>query len=295
MASTPATNEPRSGIGPAAATPRVAAPDRRPVGVFDSGVGGVTILREILAQAPTEHCLYVADSREAPYGEKPPWYIVERCERIVDFLLARDAKVIVVACNTASVVALTHLRQRYTVPIVGIVPAVKPAVALTRTGKIGVLATPTTAQSEPLAQLIEEFAEGVAVVTEVCPELVPLIERGMLAGPEIEEPLRRHLDALLAAGVDVIALGCTHYPLLRELIGEICGPSVAILNPADAVARQLCRVLATKELESDASAALTPYFTTGSPGEFREVLRLLVAPEPASIEAIDLDRVDVPW
>src|SRR5579871_2075396 len=180
MVSTPATNPTLPGLDALDSARRPAPPDRRPVGVFDSGVGGITILREILALAPAERCVYVADSRAAPYGEKPPEFIIERCDRIVDFLLGQGAKIIVVACNTASVVGLAHLRERYRVPFVGTVPAVKPAAALTRSGTIGVLTTPTTGQSEPLAHLIEEFAEGVTVITEVCPELVPLIERGVL-------------------------------------------------------------------------------------------------------------------
>src|SRR5438105_2417717 len=127
--------------------------DGRPVGVFDSGIGGLTVLREIERQHPAEPCVYVADSREAPYGTRPVAWIQERCTRIVDFLLGYDAKAIVVACNAASVSALAYLRERYTIPFVGVVPAVKPAAALTRRGRIGVLTTPATAGSEPLAQL----------------------------------------------------------------------------------------------------------------------------------------------
>src|SRR5439155_13922956 len=131
--------------------------DDRPVGLFDSGVGGLTILREVHGLPPGEQCLYFADSRECPYGTKPVPIIQQRCEAVVDFLLDHDAKAIVVACNTASVAALAHLRARYRVPFVGIVPGVKPAAGLTRVGRIGVLATPTTAESEPLAQLIQQF------------------------------------------------------------------------------------------------------------------------------------------
>jgi glutamate racemase len=262
--------------------------DPRPVGVFDSGIGGVTVLREIQRQLPTERCLYVADSRENPYGTKPVPYIQQRCERIVDYLLDHDAKLVVVACNAASVSALAHLRERYPIKFVGTVPAVKPAAQLTKTGKIGVLATPTTAASEPLAQLIEQFTHGVTVMTQPCPGLVPLIEDGIVEGPEIERLLRSYLATLLEADVDVIVLGCTHYPFLRDAIARICGPGVLLVDPAEAVARQLGRVLEQEDLANPGGDGGTTYVTTGDLAEFELVLRRLAGPIVGAVRAADI-------
>jgi glutamate racemase len=252
--------------------------DERPVGVFDSGVGGLTLLQELRKQLPSEHWIYVADSREAPYGTKTVAEIQERCDRIVDYLIEQDAKTVLVACNTASVSALAHLRERYTLPFVGTVPAVKPAAAMTRTGKIGVLATPTTADSRPLAQLIEQFTHGVTVMTQVCPGLVPLVERGVNDGPEAEALLMRYLDPLLEAGVDVIVLGCTHYPFLAEAIQRLCGPPVTLLDPASAVVRQLGRVLEREALARTDGPGHGSFATTGEREEFVRVLERLIGP-----------------
>lgn len=261
---------------------------QRPVGVFDSGVGGITILREIRRQLPRERCIYLADERENPYGIKPVPRIQKRCEQVVDFLLQRGAKAIVVACNTASVAALGHLRSRYTVPFVGIVPGVKPAASMTRTGVIGVLATPTTVESQPLAQLIEQFAHGVKVVAQVCPDLVALVERGVVDGPEVEAALRRYLGALLGSRADVIVLGCTHYPFLRKAIERIAGPEVTLVDPSDAVVRQLGRVLEARGLASLGPDGGAAYFTTGDLEPFRSVLSRLLGRVDGTIERVDL-------
>ncbi len=256
--------------------------DARPIGVFDSGLGGITILREIRKQLPGEDCIYIADSSAAPYGTKSPATILDRAFRLTDFLLEDGAKTIVVACNTASVVALPELRARYSVPFVGVVPAVKPAAAMTHTGTIGVLATMTTADSAPLAKLIEEFAYGVKVVTQVCPGLVPMVERGEVSGPAVEELLRFCLGPLLGAGADVIVLGCTHYPFLSEAIGRICGPEVLLVDPSSAVARQLGRVLTAADLLNEQDRGTTTYYTTGEPTECTQALsRMGATPESA--------------
>jgi glutamate racemase len=262
--------------------------DSRPVGVFDSGLGGITVLREIRKQLPGEDCLYVADSRVAPYGTKPPGVILDRAMRICEFLIEDGAKTIVVACNTASVVALPELRARYSVPFVGIVPAVKPAASLTRTGVIGVLATPVTTDSGPLAKLIEDFAYGVKVMTQVCPGLVPMVERGEIAGPAVEELLGFCLQPLLDAGADVIVLGCTHYPFLSEAIGRICGSEVVLVDPSAAVARQLSRVLNERELLNEQAAGASVYYTTGEPGELTDALARMGAPAEGPIHRANI-------
>lgn len=260
-----------------------------PIGVFDSGIGGITILREIRKQLPQERCIYLADERENPYGTKPIPRIQKRCEQVVDFLLQQGAKAIVVACNAASVAALGHLRARYSVPFVGIVPGVKPAAGMTQTGVIGVLTTPLTAESEPLARLIEQFARGVKVVAQVCPDLVALVERGVVDGPEVEGALHDYLGTLLGSGADVIVLGCTHYPFLRKAIERIAGPEVTLVDPSDAVVRQLGRVLEARGLASLGPDGGAAYLTTGDLEQFRSVLSRLLGRVGGAIEHVDLE------
>lgn len=263
------------------------AADSAPVGVFDSGIGGLTVLREVLRQHPAERCLYLADSRLAPYGTKTEDVLRERCERVTGFLLEQGAKAVVVACNTASVAALPHLRARYPIPFVGIVPAVKPAAAMSRTGIIGVLATSTTIGSQPLARLIETHASGVRVVTRMCPGLVDVVERGLLEGPEVDDALAQEAQPLLDQGIDVLVLGCTHLPFLRAALERLCGPRVQLVDPSEAVARQLGRVLAEGGLESGAPGASPVYFATGEPAVFRAHLLRLMGPLAGEVEAVE--------
>lgn len=262
--------------------------DSRPIGVFDSGLGGLTVLREIIRQHPLERCLYLADSREAPYGTKPAEVLEPRCREVAGFLIDRGAKAIVVACNAASVTALPGLRAHYALPFVGTVPAVKPAAALTRTGKIGVLATETTVLSESLANLIETYANDVEVVTRMCPDLVALVEEGVLEGPRVEDALRRQLVGLLEEGVDVLVLGCTHFPLLAPAMERLCGPNVRLVDPSEAVARQVGRVLDEKGLRSAGPGAPPVYYATADLEGFAARVKTLMGPLAGETLAADL-------
>lgn len=214
-----------------------------PVGVFDSGVGGVSVLKHIHAALPNENILYCADSRYAPYGNKSPEMIRERASLLADFLVAQGAKALVVACNTATAAAVSQLRETHTVPIIGMEPAVKPAVAATRTGVVGVLATVGTLKSAQFAALLENYGRDVSVVTEGCPGLVEQIEKGELQTDATRALLEQYLAPLLAARADAIVLGCTHYPFVRPLIQELVGPDVTLIDTGEAVARQLKRKL----------------------------------------------------
>jgi glutamate racemase len=217
---------------------------RESIGLFDSGVGGLTVWREVIGQLPGWDTLYLADNAHCPYGPRPVGEIQALSEEITRFLLERGARCIVVACNTASAAALRHLRVRFPgVPFVGMVPAVKPAAALTRSGTVGVLATPTTLGGRLFSEVVERFAGDVRVLTQECPGLVERIEAGDLDGPDTEALLRRYLRPLLDGGADVIALGCTHYPFLAPAIQRLAGPEVRLLDPSEAVARQVGRVL----------------------------------------------------
>ncbi len=237
-----------------------------PLGVFDSGLGGLSVLRELRALLPAEDLLYFADSAHCPYGERSPDYILDRCTSIMDELLARGAKAVVVACNTATSVALADLRARYGVPIVGMVPAVKPAAAATRSGRIGVLATPRTVTGEALAALIREHARGAEVYAVPAPGLVDLVEAGHLAGPPVEAALRPLLAPLLAKGVDTIVLGCTHYPFLRGAICGLAGSDLAVIDSGEAVARRTKDVLDAHALRARSSGpGALAMFTSGGP------------------------------
>ena len=214
-----------------------------PIGVFDSGVGGLTILRAVRQALPCEHLVYVADAAHVPYGEKSPAQIRHRATAIGAFLVNQGAKAIVVACNTATAAAIDVLRARWPIPVVGVEPAIKPAVAATRSGVVGVLATPATLASERYRSLIERFAAGIRIVAQPCAGLAEHIERGDLDGERIELLLRGFVEPLLAAHADVIVLGCTHYPLVAHIVQRIAGPGVAVIENGTAVAKEVTRQL----------------------------------------------------
>lgn len=245
----------------------------QPIGVFDSGVGGISVLRHIRALLPHEDLLYFADSRYAPYGNKSQEFIRERSFYLADFLIEKGAKALVVACNTATAAAINALRERYSIPIIGMEPAVKPAAAATKTGVIGVLATVGTLKSAQFAALLENYGQGVKVVTEGCPGLVECIERGELESPEARKLLEGYLKPLLNADADTIVLGCTHYPFVRPLIEGIVGPKIALIDTGAAVARQLQKRLAESGLFTESKeSGRVRFWSNGSSGDVEKVV-----------------------
>ena len=254
---------------------RPATPDD-PIGVFDSGIGGVSVLLEIQRQLPAEDLIYVADSAHAPYGDKPVEEIQERAFRIVEFLLEQQVKAIVVACNTATGVAVEALRTRWPLPFVAIEPAVKPAAATTKTGIVGVLATSQTIASPRFARLAETWANGARILAQPCPGLVEQIERGELATAKTRGLVSSFVRPLVEQGADTLVLGCTHYPFVEPVIASIAGPGVTILNPAAAVARELQRRLAASSALAPAThLGITRFRTSGSPERLSEMLATL--------------------
>ncbi len=235
------------------------------LGVFDSGVGGLSVLRAIRAQMPAQPVLYFADQGHVPYGPRPMHEVREFSQAITAFLLERGAKVIVVACNTASAAALKDLRQTFPqVPFVGMEPAVKPAAETTHTGVVGVLATPATFQGELYASVVERFANGVTLLQDTCPGLVQQIERGALDSAATRAILENSLRPMLKRGIDTVVLGCTHYPFVIPLIEEIAGPAVRVIDPAPAVARQAQRLLAANGWQATGpERGEVEYFTSG--------------------------------
>lgn len=243
------------------------------VGVFDSGVGGLSVLSEIERLLPDESLLYVADTGHMPYGEKSPEFIRERCVQVAQFFREQDAKALVLACNTATVAAVADLRQRYPDwPIVGMEPAVKPAAAATRSGIVGVLATTGTLRSAKFVALLDRFANEVQVITQPCPGLVELIETGDLHSPELRLLLQGYVQPLLAAGCDTLILGCTHYPFLKPLLATLVPADVVLVDTGAAVVRQLQRLLSSGALLAKGPARPAQFWTSGSIDIFRNVL-----------------------
>jgi glutamate racemase len=219
-----------------------------PVGVFDSGVGGLSVLKHMRAVLPAEDFLYVADSGYAPYGTRSHEFIRERALYIANFLIEKGIKALVVACNTATAAAVHVLREQLTIPVIAMEPGIKPAVEITRSKVVGVLATAGTLESARFFSLVNRYAGDVEIVTQPCAGLVERIESNDLNSPETLNLLRGYLDPLLKRGADVIVLGCTHYPLLREQIENIVGTDAAIVDTGLAVAKELKRRLELSHL-----------------------------------------------
>ena len=244
-----------------------------PVGVFDSGVGGLSVLKEIRKELPFEDLLYVADSAYAPYGERSNAFVERRAAAVARFLIGHHAKAIVVACNTATGVAVDTLRSQLTLPIVGMEPAVKPAAAATKSGVVGVLATTQTLSSTRFSRLLAQHGAGVEVVLQACPRLVDQVERGELAGSATRALVEEYVRPLVDRGADTIVLGCTHFPFLTGLIQDIAGPDVTIIDPAVAVARELRRRLQAGNLLSPrTSPGSEEFWTTGPPENVQRVM-----------------------
>ncbi len=221
----------------------------RPIGVFNSGLGGLTVLRELLRELPSERYCYFADTGNCPYGVRSVEQIQRLSLVVAQFLVERGAKLVVVACNTASVNARAEMRAAFPeVPFVVVVPAVKPAAAMTRTGIIGIAATEASARGDYLRTLIQEHAQGVRVLAVGCPDLVRLVEAGRLEGTEVEAAIHGYIQPMLDAGIDVLVLGCTHFPAQRAAFERVVGPHVAMINSGAAIARQSRRVLERNHL-----------------------------------------------
>lgn len=258
----------------------------QPIGAFDSGVGGLSVLRALRAQLPAEDILYFADQAHVPYGPRGLDEVRGFSEAIARYLIAQGAKLIVIPCNTASAAALKPLRQLYPeLPIVGMEPAVKPAAEHTESGVVGVLATPTTFEGELYASVVERFAQGVTVLQDACPGLVEEIEAGRANGPEARRILEAALQPMLARGMDTVVLGCTHYPFAFDTIRDIVGPAVRLVDPAPAVARRVESLLAERGLAAARERGSTRYLTSGDPAALQQRVRELLV-EDAVVEGV---------
>lgn len=234
------------------------------IGVFDSGVGGLSVVRYLLQELPQESLIYYADSARAPYGNKSRAEVIRYSEEITQFLLDQGCKLIVVACNTATGIAITHLRATFKVPFIGMEPAIKPAASASLSGKIGVLATSNTFEADHFNRTLNRFANDVEVFMTIGGGLVELVEQGKSQSEEVKQLLHKYLQAMVLEGVDQLVLGCTHYPFLLPVIQEIIPASVQIHDPAPAVARQVRRVLEQEDgLRNDFLPAKHQLYSSG--------------------------------
>ena len=259
-----------------------------PIGIFDSGVGGISVLRAIREQMPEESVIYFGDQRHIPYGPRPMEQIRDFSDTIARFLLEQGAKIIVVACNTASAAALKYLRQKFpNVQFVGMEPAIKPAAEHTHTGKVGVLATPATFQGALYASVVERFSNGVELFQNTCNGLVQQIEQGNLRGEETRQILENALQPMLEKNIDTVVLGCTHYPFVIPLIQDIVGENVRVIDPAPAIAKQTARLLEARGLRNNsASKGKIKLYTSGDPDALKALLPTLLG------EAGEIQRVE---
>jgi glutamate racemase len=274
------------------------APHRTdPIGVFDSGVGGLSVLGAIRRELPAEKIIFLGDQVHVPYGPRRLEEVRRFSEQITRFLIEQGAKLIVVACNTASAAALHTLRDLFPqMPFVGMEPAVKPAAERTQSGVVGVLATPATFQGALYASVIERFANGVKVLQATCPGLVEQIENGFMEAPETRSILENALIPMMRQNIDTIVLGCTHYPFVIPLIQTIVGPQVNVIDPAPAVARQVRRLLASgkilaiKDHPQAADPATIHLYTTGDIKKLQALLPLLLGEDFPVQQAVWLER-----
>jgi glutamate racemase len=259
-----------------------------PIGIFDSGVGGISVLRSIREQMPEESVIYFGDQGHIPFGPRSMEQIRNFSQAITKFLLERNTKIIVVACNTASAAALKDLREKFPdEEFVGMEPAVKPAAEHTQTGKVGVLATPATFQGALYASVVERFANGVELYQETCPGLVQQIEQGNLSGKETRRILEDALLPMLGKNIDTVVLGCTHYPFVIPLIQQIVGKNVRVIDPAPAVAKQTGRLLEARGMKNKSgSEGDVKFYTSGDADALKTMLPILLG------ELVEVERVE---
>ncbi len=263
--------------------------DGRPIGIFDSGVGGLTIWRAIRKKLPHEDLIFFADQGHVPYGEKTREELRALCEAIVRFLEGQQAKMIVVACNTATVYAIDHLRTVFPhLPFVGVVPVVKTLARRTKVGRIGVLSTPATAESPYLAGLVEQFASGVKVISVGCEGLEDLVETGEIRSERVISTVRSCLEPIQKAQVDVVGLGCTHFPFLRHRIKRMVGPQVRVFDSSRPVARRAQWLLEHNGLPSPPKQPEYRFYTTADADDFRRVASKLLRFPVRSVERVEL-------
>ena len=257
-----------------------------PIGIFDSGFGGLTVVRAVLDQLPHEPVLYLGDTARQPYGSKPIGEVREYALECLDHLVRSGVKALVIACNSASAAMLRDARERYPVPVVEVIfPATRRAVAATKTGQVGVICTAATQASMAYDDAFAA-APQVTLTTQACPRFVEFVERGVTSGPELIEVATEYLAPLRRSGVDTLVLGCTHYPLLTGVISYVLGDEVTLVSSAEETAKDVYALLVRQGLERDPAlpAPVHRFLTTGSPDDFREIGGRFLGPELDSVD-----------
>ena len=245
------------------------------IGIFDSGVGGLSVFREIVRILPEEKYIYWSDNAHCPYGEKSRDYIIDRARAVTSFLIEQGADIIVVACNTATAAAISTLREEFPVPFIGMEPAVKPAAQATRSGVVGVLATAGTLRAEKYIDTRAKWARDVKIVEHIGQGFVELVEKGNVSGPEAESIVEKSVRPLIEAGADTIVLGCTHYPFLAETIMKAAGTPVTLIDPAPAVAKHLMEVMQENGLIRKDGFSMSLH-SSGEPGTLEKTYNNLI-------------------
>lgn len=261
------------------------------IGVFDSGVGGLTVLKEIVRALPQEDTVYLGDTARVPYGTKSPETVIRYSHQIAEFLVSRDIKLLVVACNTASAVALDSLKESFSIPIVGVIePGARRAVSVTRSGKVAVIGTEGTVKSSAYTKAIKRLAPEVQVVSRACPLFVPLAEEGWVDNEVARLTARTYLQGLTDEGIDTLVLGCTHYPLLKPVIAEVMGPAVTLVDSAEETARTVAEILGESSLlRPAAERGNHHYFVTDIPAGFIRVGNRFLGGRLGDVYQVSLD------
>jgi glutamate racemase len=267
----------------------------RPIGVFDSGIGGLTVVRQLIARLPREHILYFGDSARVPYGTKSPETVTRFSIENTRFLVRRDVKFVVVACNTSSAIALPVLQRRFEMPMIGVIePGARAAVAATRNRKIGVIGTVATIASGAYERMILSLDPACTVVEAPCPLFVPLAEEGWIDGPVVEQIGHIYLDPLLATGIDTLILGCTHYPLLKEAIAGVMGGAVTLIDTAEETVRTVRDHLERLELlREEGEVGKRRFFVSDVPARFSQIGGRFLGDSLLEVEWVD--QSDLPW
>ena len=261
-----------------------------PIGILDSGAGGLSVWRRIRDELPCEDLLYAADTAHIPYGDKPAGMVRQRVHTLAEALVGEGAKALVVACNTATAAAVESLRERFALPVVGMEPGIKPAILGSRNGVVGILATEGMVRSQRMAQLVQRYGSGKRVIIQACPGLVEQVERHALHGHETQRLLSRYLEPILAEGADTLVLGCTHYPFLMDTIQHLAGPALQIIDTAPAIARRLHALLSQQgRLNPGPQAGQARFFSTADPASQAELFSHLLG-VAVEVEALPLTR-----
>jgi len=261
----------------------------RPIAIFDSGVGGLTVAREVYRALPDEEMVYLGDTARVPYGPKSPRTVRRFAGECVEFLLHFRPKLVIIACNTASSVAMDYLAERVDVPLIGVIePGAEGAVAATANRRVGVIGTKATVRSGSYGRAIKKEADDIEIFSNPCPLFVPMVEEGRTGGPVVEAVAREYLEPLLAKDVDTLILGCTHYPVLKSVIRDVCGPDVKLVDSAEVVAARAADVLVAEGEPADAPGAEPRFFVTDVVEDFVEVGRYIWPDIPGTVERIEL-------